>query len=110
MKYPHIDPDEENGGRDQAVAEVERIGEPQSEDRRQHDHSRPHQVHGMHAGVDQKIELLRAVMDGVKAPEERDLVAQAMRPVIGGLAHHHRGAGLEPNRPGGDRSEDAARG
>ena len=29
----------------------------------------------MHAGIDQKIELLGAVMDGMKAPEERNLVA-----------------------------------
>jgi len=63
----------------------------------------------MHARVDQKIELLRAVMDGVKPPEERNLVAQAMGPVIGGLTHHHRGARLEPNRPSGDRSKDATR-
>src|SRR5208282_3252162 len=47
--------------------------------------------------------------DGVEPPEERNLVAQAMRPVIGGLAHRHRGAGLEPDRPTGDGREDAAR-
>jgi hypothetical protein len=29
----------------------------------------------MHAGVDEKIELLGAVMHGVEPPEERNLVA-----------------------------------
>jgi hypothetical protein len=62
----------------------------------------------MHLDVDKKIELLGAVMDGMESPEERNLMAQAMRPVACGLPDRHRGAGLEPDRPTGEHRKDAA--
>src|SRR5271155_2492864 len=79
-------PGDEDDCRNETVAEADRVCEPQSVDRRQHGHPRPHQIDRMHAGIDEEIHLLRAVMDGMEPPEERSLVAQAMRPVIGGLA------------------------
>ena len=62
----------------------------------------------MHPDVDEKIELLGAVMDGMESPEERNLMAQAMRPVACGLPDRHRGAGVEPDRPTGECRKDAA--
>ena len=40
------------------------------------------QVHRMGTGVDQKIDFLGTVMDGMETPEKGNFVAQAMSPVV----------------------------
>ena len=54
----------------------------------------------MGAGVDQKIDFLGAVMDGMEAPEEGDLVAQAMSPIVTDFGNDQSGDGFKPEGPG----------
>ncbi len=54
----------------------------------------------MGAGIDQEVDFLGAVMDGMEAPEERDLVAPAMAPVIADLPRHEPGERTHPERQG----------
>ena len=63
----------------------------------------------MGAGVDQEVDLLGTVMDGMEAPEERDLVAPAMAPVIADLPRHQPGERASPERQGRGRRMKAAR-
>ena len=63
----------------------------------------------MGAGIDQEVDLLGAVMDGMEAPEERDLVAQAMTPVIADLPRHQPGERARPERQRSGRRKKATR-
>ena len=58
------------------------------------------QVDRMGTGVDQKIDFLGTVMDGMETPEEGDFVAQAMGPVVADFGNDQGGDGFEPERPG----------
>lgn len=55
----------------------------------------------MGAGIDEEVEVLCGVMDGVEAPEERDFVGPAVAPVEADLSDDDGGDDAEPERLGG---------
>src|ERR1700677_3703414 len=61
----------------------------------------------MGARTDQEIELLRAVVYGVKAPQEGDFMRPAVAPVESEIANDEGGQPAQPKRPGGNRSMQA---
>ena len=101
-------PDDQDQDGDQPVAEAHRVDEAEGEERGQHHEPRPEEVDRVGARADHEVDFLGAVMDRVEAPQQRDLVAQPVRPVVGGLADHHRGRGPRPHRQGGDPAQQSA--
>ncbi len=57
----------------------------------------------MGAGADKEVDLFGAVVNRMKSPQERDLVTEAVRPVIAELPHDKRRDRANPHRLGGDR-------
>src|ERR1700737_2582775 len=52
----------------------------------------------MGARIDQPIQLFRAVMDRMEAPQQRNLVRPAMSPVESDFAYDHRRRKTNPQR------------
>ena len=69
------------------------------------DANRVNRVERMLAMSREPVEMLRAVMDRVKAPQERHAMLQAMRPVDEEVAQHDHFDGLQPPRLRGDGCE-----
>ena len=55
-------------------------------------------VDGMGASIDQPVNLLGAVMDGVEAPEQRDLMRPAMPPIETKFTNHQGRSEAPPER------------
>jgi hypothetical protein len=56
----------------------------------------------MGARADQKVDVLRGVVDRVETPQQGELVGPTMAPVEAKVGHHERGEPANPDRPGCD--------
>jgi len=109
-RQPHVRVDEDrphSAQRDQPGDLAER--EAEHERRRVDRQLRQQAVDGVLAVRGQPVQMLRAVVDGVKAPQDRQRVAGAMEPVDTDVAEHHHHHRLHRHRPGAEACPQAAR-
>ena len=59
-------------------------------------------VNWVGARADQKVDVLRVMVDRVETPEQGELVRPAMAPVEAKVGHHKGGEPTNPDRPGCD--------
>src|ERR1700722_18852353 len=59
-------------------------------------------VYGMGARADQKVDVLRVVVDRTETPQQGELVGPTMPPVEAKVGHHKSGEPANPDRPGCD--------
>jgi hypothetical protein len=62
-------------------------------------------VDWMSTRADQKIDLRRVVVGGVKAPQQRNFVRPTMAPIKANLSHRQSRQPTRPERQGGDREK-----
>src|ERR1700691_3026264 len=67
---------------DQAARDRPWTPKPQNVDRNQGAEPAEYQIHGVRARVNQEIDFLGAVVDGMETPEKGNFMAHAMGPVV----------------------------
>ena len=88
---------------DQAARRGQRIGHAEDASRDQAAQPDEHVVDRMRTRADQEVDMLRAVVDGMEAPQKRDLMGPAMAPVETDFADDEPYENTLPERPGRDR-------
>ncbi len=83
--------------------------EAQQINRRETREPREDHVERMRARIDQPVEMLGAVMDGMEAPEQRERVRGAVAPVRADVIDQQHQQQLEPERPRRERRVISAR-
>ena len=94
------------GDRDENRDQVETIGHGLGQTERVHGHepakADEDHIDGMGARIDEPVHLLRAVMNGVKTPEEGAFVGSAVAPVGSDFTNNQRGGDPENERQFGN--------
>ena len=85
-------------GRQHSACLTGRLGQAQQKDQDVTAQAGEHHVERVGARVDQEVEFLGAVMDRVKAPQERHLMRPAMPPIGADLRSEKGGEQLQPHR------------